>query len=83
MTTTTPSPAVVRLEDRVATLSTDRLVSIVETIEDQDTRSDEERIVYAIACTTLCRRLGVEPRQVLSSAVGPAAYLGLLATLAA
>lgn len=82
MTATDAPTASARLRDRIATLGTDRLVSIVEAIEDNESRTDEERIVYAIACTTLCRRLGVEPRRLLASPVGPAAYLGVLAAFA-
>lgn len=56
--TTATSPAVGKLRARIATLSTDMLLTV---IRDAEARMDEDRrIVYAIAAAHLAERLGLE-----------------------
>lgn len=76
------SPAMTRLRERVEAIDSDQLVSIAEKIEDNQGRTDEERIVYAVACTTLCRRLDVSTQEAIESPFGAATFLGVRAAFA-
>lgn len=73
------SPAMTQMRELVAQLGTQQLVRIAEEIEDNENRTDEERIIYAVACTTLCKRLDVAVSDMLAFSLGPAAYLGVRA----
>lgn len=76
------SPAMTRLRERVELIDSDQLVSIAEQIEDNLDRTDEERIVYAVVCTTLCRRLDVSTQEAVESPLGAAFFLGVRAAFA-
>lgn len=67
--------AVQKVRDEVAATDTKTLIALVEQIEDANPTSDEEgvRVLYAVACAELCRRLNLDPQTVASSVIGPAA----------
>lgn len=62
-----------RLRGLVSDHPTPALVDVVEELEDQSGMTDDERIIYAIACAVLARRLDLDAKWVAGSLIGPAA----------
>lgn len=72
-----------KLTSKTEATSTEHLLRLVEQVEAKSDRTEAERIAYAVACTTLCKRLDVEVSDVMESSFGPALHLRFVADMQA
>lgn len=69
------TPKAEELRQRIGTQKTPMLLEIAQTLERQAPLPEAGAIVYSMACAELCRRLGLNAREVAKAPGGAVATL--------